>query len=298
MRISTSLFYDRASTAMGRLSSQADKIQADIATSKRLHAASDDSAAYSRLRSLARDTAAAGADAANLDTAAAVLAQADTTLTGMASQLQRASELAIKARNGTNDATSLKAIADELDAIRDQLVSLGNTTDARGQPLFGDKSGGAAVTALSSGGYAYAATPPSAIPTGNGQSVQPSEAADRVFRAGAVDMLQTLAALSTALRAGGAGVDAAASSAITDLQTSSTQVLTVQASLGARAARVELEQSALTRSGVDREAARSALEDTDLTAAITELQKTMTILSATQASFTKLQGLSLFDYLR
>ena len=40
------------------------------------------------------------------------------------------------------------------------------------------------------------------------------------------------------------------------------------------------------------------MEDTDITSAVTELQKTLTILQATQASFTKLTGLSLFDYLR
>jgi flagellar hook-associated protein 3 FlgL len=75
-------------------------------------------------------------------------------------------------------------------------------------------------------------------------------------------------------------------------------VLTVQASLGARAARVELEQAALGSADIDREVARAAIEDTDITAAITELQKTMTVLQATQASFSKLQGLTLFDYLR
>ena len=141
-------------------------------------------------------------------------------------------------------------------------------------------------------------TTPGAIPTGAGQSVQPSENAARIFTSGTGDLLATLDTLSAALRAGGAGVDAAVATAITDLQTSSTQALTVQASLGARATRVELEQAALTSADTDREATRSALEDTDITAAITELQKTMTILSATQASFTKLQGLSLFDYLR
>jgi flagellar hook-associated protein 3 FlgL len=41
-----------------------------------------------------------------------------------------------------------------------------------------------------------------------------------------------------------------------------------------------------------------ALEDTDVTTAVTQLQKTLTILQATQASFTKLTSLSLFDYLR
>ena len=75
-------------------------------------------------------------------------------------------------------------------------------------------------------------------------------------------------------------------------------MLSVQASLGARANRVEVDQAALKQAGIDREATRSGLEDTDVTATITELQKTMTILQATQASFTKLQGLSLFDYLK
>ena len=50
MQVSTSLFYDRAATAMGRLSSQADRLQTDISTNKKLHVASDDSAAYSRRR--------------------------------------------------------------------------------------------------------------------------------------------------------------------------------------------------------------------------------------------------------
>ena len=46
------------------------------------------------------------------------------------------------------------------------------------------------------------------------------------------------------------------------------------------------------------EAARSAIEDVDVSQAITDLQKTMTVLQATQASFSKLSGLSLFNYLR
>ena len=298
MRVSSSLFYDRAATAMGRLSSQADTLQAQIATKKKLAAPSDDSAAYSRLSGIARDTANAKADGSNLDLAASVLAQGDSTLSSIVNQIQAASENAIHARSGINDATALGAIADAIDGIRDQLMSLGNATDSRGQPLFGGADGGAAVTRNADGTYTYASTSPSAIPTGNGQSVQPNENAARVFKQGGGDLLATLDTLSAALRAGGAGVDAAAATAVTALQAASTQALTVQASLGARASRVELDQTALTQSGVDREAARSAIEDTDITQAITELQKTMTVLSATQASFTKLQGLSLFDYLR
>jgi len=49
---------------------------------------------------------------------------------------------------------------------------------------------------------------------------------------------------------------------------------------------------------VSREETRTAIEDTDIPTAVAELQKTLTVLQATQASFSKLTGMSLFDYLR
>ena len=287
--ISTTQFYDRAKGRMGALSSQADALQTAISTGKKLVAPSSDSAAYQRLRTMAKDAANDGAYASNLKLAASGLKQADTTLTAIGTQLQRASELAIQARNGTqNDQTRA--------AIADSLAGLANTRDARGQYVFGGVDGSAGATATGSG-YTLATTTGAAIPIGEGQSVQTGESAERVFKAGASDVFQVLAALSTALKDPGSD-DAAIGSAIADLSAAGTQVSTVQASLGARAARVELEQTRLADVGTDREEARSAIEDTDISTAVIELQKTMTILQATQASFSKLQGLSLFDYLR
>lgn len=294
---STRLFYERGSTAMGGLSARADRLQTEIATGKRLQAPSDDSVSYARLSGIRQATADAGVAGKNLELAGSILGQADTTLRNIATELQRASELTLQARNGTQDAVSRGAIADELSEIVDGLVALGNATDPRGLPLFGGADGGAAVTRNADGGFTFATTQPSAIPTGDGRTVQPGDTAARIFAQAGGDTLKTITDLVAALRTG-ADVDAVAGGAIDKLQAASTQVDSVQASLGARAARVEMDQAALTQAGVDREALRSGLEDTDVTAAITALQKTMTILQATQASFTKLQGLSLFEYLR
>jgi flagellar hook-associated protein 3 FlgL len=296
MQVSTKLFYDRSTSAMSLLSVRADTLQTQIATGKRLATASDDAVAFTRLSGIARANADADVSLANLDVAASVLAQADATLGTIGSQLTRARELTIQAR-GVLDDTARQAIAAELDAIVAQLVTLGNSTDPRGQPLFGGGGGEAAVTPDGAGGYTFAATLPSAIPTSDGQSVQPGETAARLFARTGGDTLSDIATLATALRTN-TGVDAAAVATGDALAGGATQVLTVRTSLGARAQRVEVEQAMLQQTGIDREAVRSGLEDTDITAAITELQKTMTILSATQASFTKLQGLSLFEYLR
>lgn len=296
--ISTAQFYDRANAAMAGLSTKADALQTQVSTGKRLVAPSSDSVAYQRLRGLARDAADEGAYTANLQLAAESLRQADTALGAVGDRLQRAGELAIAARTGTQTAASRAAIAAEIDAITEGLVTLANSRDARGQYIFGDADGGAAAVKRADGSYALAATAIAAIPTGpEGQAVQTGEPAQRVFRVGGSDAFQVLQALSAELKAGGTN-DAALGGAIGDLAAAGTQVSTVQASLGARAARVELEQARLVEIGTDREEARSALEDTDVSAAIVELQKTMTVLSATQASFSKLQGLSLFSYLR
>ena len=150
---------------------------------------------------------------------------------------------------------------------------------------------------LGASGNRFASGSVPAIPIGDGQSVQPSVTASALFQFGGTDTFRVLTDFASALRQGGS-LGNAGSDAITKLATAAGQIDTAQASIGARAARVELEQSTNTAAATERETLRSGLEDTDLTAAITDLQKTMTTLQATQASFAKLSALSLFDYLR
>ncbi|SFP95243.1 flagellin [Sphingomonas rubra] len=298
--ISTTQFYDRNKARMGALSSRVDELQTQLATGKKLAAPSSDSAAYQRLRSMAKDAASDSAYAGNLKLAASGLDQADTTLTAINTQIQRASELAIQARNGTQSDQTRAVIAAEIDAIGESLASLANRRDARGQYLFGGINGEAGATPEPGGGYTLATTTGASIPIGDGEAVQTGEAAARVFKVGDGDVFQLLATLSAALKEPGTD-DAAMGTAIDDLAAAGTQVSTVQASLGARAARVEMEQTRLADTGVEREADRIGIEgmdEKDIAAAVVEMQKTMTILSATQASFSKLQALSLFSYLR
>jgi flagellar hook-associated protein 3 FlgL len=167
----------------------------------------------------------------------------------------------------------------------------------RGQPLFGTPGGTAAVTGAN-GSFIYADTNVSEVPIGAGQSVQATESAKRVFSFGVgKDTLGSISRLADAL-SNGTATAAAMSDALGDLAAGNEQVSAVRASVGARAARVELQQNLIRTANTDRAALRSKVEDVDVTSAITELQKTMTVLSATQASFTKLAGLSLFDYLK
>ncbi|WP_306098119.1 flagellar hook-associated protein FlgL [Sphingomonas sp. DG1-23] len=297
MRVATSQLYNRPASLMTRLTADADRTQIQIATGKKLLAPSDDPGAYLRLQGISRQSANDGAWAANIGMAQGLLAQTDTTLESVEAQLTRALELATQAANGTLSDTNRAAIGKELESIRDTLFGLANTMDVRGQPLFGGASGDVAYVKAADGSIDFAGSgEPSAIPIGEGTGVQGTVTGDRAFASGGSDMFAVLADFATALNAGG-DVKAAADSALTGIKGSLESVTLARASAGARSARLELDADRLTAAGEAREDVRSALEDTDVTVAVTELQKTLTILQATQASFSKLSSLSLFDYL-
>ena len=90
----------------------------------------------------------------------------------------------------------------------------------------------------------------------------------------------------------------AISSALGKLDSAEAQVTAARAANGARAARLEIESTQLESVGIDREEARSALEDVDIATMTVQFQKTLTILNATQATISKLANLSLFNYLK
>lgn len=303
MQISTNQFYNSSNAMMSSLTEQADKLQTQISTTKRLQAPSDDVVAYQQLQSISRATANDAAYKTNMGTAQSLLDQSDSTLSSITSQIQRAQELTVEANNEALSDSDRQAISTELKSITQSLAQLANTQDSRGQALFGGTQGGNPVTINADGTVTINDTgQPAAIPIGDNQTMVPTETAQSVFggvqtSSGTTDLFSILTNLTAALDAGGSPT-AAASAAGDALKASLNQVSDNQASIGARSARLTLVTNAMTDMAATRETQRSSLEDTDVTQAITDLQKTMTVLQATQASFTKLTSLSLFDYLK
>ncbi|MGK6322422.1 flagellin [Sphingomonas sp. DT-51] len=299
MQISSNLLYDRSAARMSALMASANKLQTQIATGKKYSSPSENVAVAQQIAEFNRKDADAAAFGTNLDVAASLLQQADGTLASITDQMQQATELVNRAASDTLGASDRKVLGDQLKSVIATLVSLGNTNDLRGQPLFGSASGQPAVIDNKDGTFTYnTAASLSEIPIGeNGLSIQPTETSARIFTSSKGDTLAMLSALATAMQ-NGEPTGEKARDAIDSLKTASDQVSVVQASVGARAARVDLQQNLLSNAKTDRAELRKTVEDADVTEVYTELSKTMTILSATQASFSKLSQLSLFTYLR
>lgn len=307
MQIGTAFLFERATRQMTGLSGAAARLQAEIATGKRIQTPSDDPVGAARVARLERIDANDGRSLDNINLAGSILAQADKALESVETQLQRASELALRAANETLNDSDRGAIAEELRAIVEDLFRLANSTDIRGAPLFGGAEGAAFVRA-GDGTIGFAGTgeaPP--IPIGGGAAIQTNDNGQRLFgniptAGGPSDVFAIVADLAAALTPGGspdpAARQAAVGEAIDALNAASVQIVTGRASIGARAARLEIEAERLTRARSENEIERGAIEGVNVEAAITELQKTMLTLQAAQASFARLTQLSVFDYIR
>lgn len=297
MRISTAQTYERSLTSMKQLSHRADTLQGQIATGKRVVDASDDAGSYARLTQLARNAAAARADTTNIDLARTLVAQSDATLGSIETQLQRVKELAIQGNTGTVSPEQKRVLGVELNAILDDIVALANSKDTRGQPLFGGATSATPFARDADGAVQWQGTGIAAkIPVGEAGEIQAVDSGERLFTAagGGTDIFAAVQAIANALSAGEGLPD----DGLAALDTSLDQIATARASFGARGVRLDLESVRLENLKVDRDAERAGLEGIDTEQAIIELQRTITVLQATQASFSKLTSLSLFDYLR
>ena len=298
MQISSSLMFDRSAARMGSLMSNAVKLQTQLATGKKFISPSENVTVGQQLAEFDRKNIDAAAYTSNMNMSSSLLSQADTTLDSIYTQMQRATELTVRASNGSLSVQDRKVIGDEMKAVVDTLIGLGNVSDSNGRSLFGSASGDAAITKNTDGTFTYNTAPSlSEVPIADNVSIQPTETAARIFQGPAGDTLAILSQLAAALQ-GGDATGEAARSALDKVNSATDQVSIVQASVGARAARVDLQQTLQENVSADREELRSSLEDTDMTATAAEFAKTMTILTATQSSFSKLSQLSLFSYLR
>ncbi|NMN03015.1 MULTISPECIES: flagellin [unclassified Novosphingobium] len=297
----TSAFYERSSLDLTSLRAQMEQVQTQISSGNRLAASSDDPLTASRLRNLQRQDAISKVDAGSANRATADLNLTDSAMTEMINSLQRARQLANQAATGTLSNAQRTSIGNELVELRNNLVSLANTRDSAGNALFGgDASGDAYSVDATTGVVSYVGSGSAgSLELGDGQSVKRSLTGPEFlnFSTGttSTDVFAALKAITDAISAGGSGAQSAASTALTTLDDAITSVSTGQTVVGARLSWIDLNTERQTTMSEARSQDQSTLGATDIPTAYTRLQELATVLQASQASFTKISGLSLFN---
>ena len=300
---STSAYFDRSVQDMASLRVQAEALQKQLGSGEKLSRSSDNPVAASRLRGLTRADRLSAIDTTNAGHAAADLQLADSALSSFADYIIRAQELTTQAANTVLSPAQRAGIGTELLAIRGNLVALANSRDAAGHALFGGETAGSAYTLDASGNASYTGTAAAGeLALGDGQSVKRSltgpEFLNFTGAGGPTDLLAMIKSLGEALQGAAADPVTAARDALGALGDALDAVTTGQTQVGARLAWIDLTTERRTMLSEMNAGEEAEVGATDMAATIARLQQTMLVLEASQASFTKLANLSLFDLIR
>lgn len=136
MKVSTSMFFDRASSMLSNVQGSLAKTQEQLSTGKQIIKPSDvpeKAAVVTRLESeLARQNSYQN----SLKTVDIRLKSEETALTNSSDVMYRMKELAMQAANDTLSLADRKSVSLEMSQLRDQLLSLANSQDSNGNYLF------------------------------------------------------------------------------------------------------------------------------------------------------------------
>jgi flagellar hook-associated protein 3 FlgL len=255
-----------------RLAQRIATTQTQISTGKKLLRPSDDPVSAARSATLRKAQADDAARAGNIALGVSLTAQADGIMRSVSSLTIRALELTIAGANSALPAADRNVIAAELTAIADEIDVQSQTRSVTGQPLF-------------------AAGTPSAIRFDRDIAFAPVPPRAQLFENGGIAISQMIRDAATTVASGNAGASVTALSGAVD------HVASASAAIGLNAARLDRLQENIALRAITLAEERSSLEDTDLSAAIAELNGQTLTLEAAQAAFARINRRTLMDFL-
>lgn len=299
---STGAFFDRSLGQMSNLRTTLERLQTQIATGVRIERSSDDPVGAARLRSLARLERRGETESENAARVEQDLTEASGQIDGMVLILQRARELAVAAANTPVGEDGRAAIAAEIEELEQSLFDRANGLSISGEPLFAGTANGPAFTRDANGNAVYGGNSQGiGVAVAPGIAIERGVSGDQLLEfdvdGAPTSAFSVLSGLASALRGGAADPIAAAQSALTGIDAALENTSRNQTIIGSRLDWViAVQQDQQTRT-LDIAEQRSQVADTDVSDAIVRLQQTLTALEASQATFTRISSLTLFNAL-
>ena len=307
MKVSTSLFFDRALNQMVTTQNSLAQSQAQLSTGKKVVQVSDapdEATAIQRLKSvIARQDSFEQA----VKTAQNRLNAEETALEATANIMVRMKELTIQALNDTYGPDDREIIAVEMQGLQEDLLSYANTRDANGAYLFsGSRVFTPPFAPNAQGDIVYQGDETvNMVDVGDQRQIRLNRTGTEVFGRVTRDLpdgstegrsfFQSVQDLVDAVRTSDRE---AMNRGLGELDDLNQRVAVSQAKVGSAMNVVSNQTAVLEETRLQLKTVLSEIEDLDYTEAVTEMQKRMMALEASQASFAQISRLNLFDYIR
>ena len=307
MKVSTSLFFDRALNQMVTTQNSLAQSQAQLSTGKKVVQVSDapdEATAIQRLKSvIARQDSFEQA----VKTTQNRLNAEETALEATANIMVRMKELTIQALNDTYGPDDREIIAVEMQGLQEDLLSYANTRDANGAYLFsGSRVFTPPFAPNAQGDIVYQGDETvNMVDVGDQRQIRLNRTGTEVFGRVTRDLpdgstegrsfFQSVQDLVDAVRTSDRE---AMNRGLGELDDLNQRVAVSQAKVGSAMNVVSNQTAVLEETRLQLKTVLSEIEDLDYTEAVTEMQKRMMALEASQASFAQISRLNLFDYIR
>ncbi len=311
MRVSSNTSYELGIAALNRQQTAQVKTLDQISSGRRILTPSENPAGYVRALEVSQADAANTQYASNRQYAMGNFSILEGALSEVTNLLQNVQELTVHAGNGTLDDGSRRAIAAELRGNFDELLGLANRTDGNGHYLFSGFQGSTKPFVDAGSGVQYFGDEGLRMTQAStSRQLAVSESGKEVFEripasgGGYQSMFKTISDLINILET---PVTNAASktvlqngldSAHVNLSNALDNVLQIHAAVGTRAKELDTLNENGDDLNIQYKQQLADLQDVDYAKAISDLTQQQAYLEATQKAFVKVQGLSLFDYIR
>ena len=303
MRISSSWSQQLGISSLIDQQAKMNHSQIQLSTGKRIIEPSDDPAAAVRVVDLNQTIKQTEQYNSNIKTGMQRIELEEVVLRSSVEVMHRIRDLGLQGLNATNSLGERKAIAQEMELLNGQLVGLANTKNSNGEYIFsGFKSDQTPFTEAPSGVYTYGGDANRRqIQVSTTRQIADGDPGDTVFGspAGAVptpglasNVFEAIAKFSVDMKAGTPDVNS-----LTDLTNSLDKMLTAQSSIGARLNALDTQEGVNNDYVMSMNSTLSSIEDLDYASAISKFNLQKTTLEGAQQAFSKVQHLSLFNYL-
>ena len=306
MKISTTLYFDRATQQLGNVQGELAKTQEQLSTGKQIVKPSDAPDKASLVTRLESELGRQTSYQETLKSVQTRLQSEETAIKNTSDVLVRIKELSIQAANDTLGSVDRQSIALEISSLREQILSLANTQDTNGNYLFsGSRVGQPAFGPDAKGQMVYQGDQARMkVAVGDNRrmnmNMPGSDAFVRVIRDDGkggkvgVGFFQALDDLANAIKTSDRIGMQRGIKEIDALQQGASDAV---AQIGTDLNVVDMQNSVLDEVTLRLKTTKSDTEDLDYTKAITKMNKDQLALEAAQSSFAKISQLSLFKYM-
>jgi len=304
MNVSTAYLFDRATERMSTLQNQLATTQAQLASAKQVLSPSDAPDQAAAIQRLKGEIQRQDSHADTLEVALRRYSAEETAITSANDIVVRLKELSLQAANDTYGPTDRQALAVEMQALRNQLLSLGNSRDDTGNYLFsGTRVSTPPFAENADGGVSYMGDQTrTRIPAGVERDVaytrSGTDVMARVIRADDGSSMGFFDAIDALIADTIEGDTTGINTGLDSLDQMISNLTYALAEVGADQNVVQSQLDVLSETALRLKSTLSNVEDLNYAEAVTRMNKEMMAMEAAMGSFAKISGLSLFDYIR